>query len=117
MRVRRLITSMLAVCLIVGVALSPVTTLAFAQCATMALTDTSAVSGDMPCCPSEQTSKGCPDCPLISLCALKTAKAGPALTESIPVRHSIRMVHSVFDDVAADGIVRPPPDHPPRHLI
>jgi hypothetical protein len=50
------------------------------------------------------------------MCILKTAQAGPSLTAALPVRHAIRTSHSVLDDVLADGLDRPPPDHPPRIL-
>jgi hypothetical protein len=74
------------------------------------------MSADMPCCPNEQKNKDCQDCPLVAMCILKTAQAGPSLTAALPVRHAIRTSHSVLDDVLADGLDRPPPDHPPRIL-
>lgn len=114
---RRLIASILAVCLTIGLTLSPAVTPAIADDVSVAMMGMSAMADDMPCCPTEQKSKGCPDCPLVAMCVLKTAQAGPTLAASMPVRHAIQVVHSVFDDVGADGIVRPPPDHPPRRLI
>lgn len=117
MQLRRLLALILAVSLTVGLALSPLVAPAVASDMTGVMTDMSAMSDDMPCCPSEQKNKGCPDCPLLAICVFKTAQTGPALAASVPVRHAIRVVHSIFDDVAADGVVRPPPDHPPRHLI
>lgn len=117
MRARRLIASIFAVCLTVGLALSPLVAPAAADDMTDAMADMSTMSDDMPCCPSEQKSKSCPDCPVIAMCAIKTTQAGPAIAASMPVRHAIRMLHLVLDDVAADGVIRPPPDHPPRRLI
>ncbi len=117
MRTRRLIAFILAVFLTVGLALSPVVTPAAANDMTLAMSDMAAMSDDMPCCPSEQKSKSCPDCPLVATCVIKTAQTGPAIAASMPLRHAIRLVHSLRDDVAADGVVRPPPEHPPRNLI
>ena len=74
------------------------------------------MSADMPCCPDDQNSKDCQDCPLVAMCVLKTAQAGPVLNPALPLRHAIRTAHSVRDDVLADGLERPPPDHPPRNL-
>ncbi|WP_308200346.1 hypothetical protein [Bradyrhizobium sp. 190] len=74
------------------------------------------MSADMQCCPDEQNSKDCQDCPLLAICALKTAQPGRSPTEALPLRHAIRTAHSVLDDMPADGLKRPPPDHPPRNL-
>jgi hypothetical protein len=75
------------------------------------------MSADMPCCPDEQKSKDCQDCPLVAMCVLKNAHAGPSLASAMPLRHAIQMSYSFPDDVPADGLDRPPPDHPPRNLI
>ena len=117
MRLRQVIAFVLAVCLTAGLVFSPVIVPAIADDMTVTMTGMSTMSDDMPCCPSEQKSKGCPDCLLVAMCVIKTAQAGPPLAASMPVRHATRMIHSVFDDVAADGVARPPPDQPPRHLI
>ncbi len=117
MWVRRLIASIVAVGLTAGLALSPMVMPATGDDMALAMAAMSATSDDMPCCPSERKSKNCPDCPLVAMCALKTVQAGPAIAASMPVRHAIRMLHSVLDDVATDGVIRPPPDHPPRQLI
>ncbi len=121
MDVRWLLNLVFAVFVTVGLAVAPLATPAMAAPShetgmmDMAMSDM-AMSADMPCCPGEQK-KDCPDCPLIALCVLKTVQAGPSSTEALPLRHAVRTQHSVFDDVLADGLDRPPPDHPPRHLI
>ena len=74
------------------------------------------MSADMPCCPDDHNSKDCQDCPLIAICILKTVQAGPALIAALPMRHAVRALHSLRDDVLADGLARSPPDHPPRSL-
>lgn len=77
------------------------------------MTDMS-MSAEMPCCPDEQKSKDCHDCPLVAMCVLKTAQAGPSEAAALPLRHAIRTTHFVVDDLVGDGLVRPPPDQPPR---
>jgi hypothetical protein len=114
---RRLTNLMLALFVTVGLAVAPLATSAkAAQPRAAGMTDMS-MSADMPCCPDEQKSKDCQDCPLIAMCVLKTAQADPSSTEALPLRHAVRTSHSVFDEVLADGLDRPPPDHPPRNLI
>jgi hypothetical protein len=117
MFLRRLIARLLAIAVIAGLSLAPLATPAAAH--VMAAGDMagmSTMSADMPCCPDEQKSKDCSDCPLIAICVLKTVQAGPSLAAAMPVRHAIRTAHSLRDDVLADGLDRPPPDQPPRIL-
>ena len=117
MLLRRLIARLLAIAVIAGLALAPLATPVAARAlAVSGMTDMSAMSADMPCCPDEQKSGDCRDCPLIAMCVLKTVQAGPSLAAAIPVRHAIRTAHSMRNDTLADGLVRPPPDHPPRIL-
>ena len=107
----------LAVFVTVGLAVAPlVTPAAVAQPYMGGMMDMS-MSADMPCCPDEQKNKNCQDCPLAAICVLKSVQAGPSLTAAQPVRHAIRTAHSVLDDAPADGLDRPPPDHPPRNLV
>jgi hypothetical protein len=116
MESRRLLNLIFAVFVTVGLALSPLATPAASAHPQMAgMTDMS-MSADMPCCPDEQKSKNCQDCPLVAMCVLKTAQAGPSATEALPLRHAIRTTHLVRNDVPADGLDRPPLDHPPRNL-
>ena len=114
MVLRRLIARLLAISVIASLVLAPVVTptaLKASDAIGMA-----SMSADMPCCPDEQNSKDCQDCPLLAICALKTAQPGRSPTEALPLRRAIRTAHSVRDDVPADGLKRPPPDHPPRNL-
>ncbi|MBX9651582.1 MAG: hypothetical protein K2X57_31480, partial [Xanthobacteraceae bacterium] len=78
--------------------------------------DVSSMAADMPCCPDEQKSKTCTDCPVIAICVLTTAQVAPPATSALPVRHAVRTTHALRDDVFADGLDRPPPDQPPRNL-
>jgi hypothetical protein len=117
MLLRRLIARLLAIAVIAGLSLAPLATPAAAQAQAVAgMAGMSSMSADMPCCPDEQKSGDCRDCPLIAMCVLKTVQAGPSVAAAVPVRHAIRTAHLVRDDVFADGLDRPPPDHPPRTL-
>lgn len=113
---RRLINMAFAVFVTVGLALAPLASPAAAAQARSAGMSDMSMSADMPCCPDEQKSKDCQDCPLIAMCILKTVQAGPSETGALPLRHAIRSNHVFADDVLGDGLVRPPPDHPPRNL-
>ncbi|RTM14582.1 MAG: hypothetical protein EKK33_05365 [Bradyrhizobiaceae bacterium] len=111
---RRLFNAVFAVLIAVGLVLAPFTVPPAAAYPQVADTMAMSMAGDMPCCPDEQTNNGCQDCPLIAMCGLKTAQAGPSSTEALPLRHANRTQHSFMDDAPAAGLVRPPPDHPPR---
>jgi hypothetical protein len=77
-----------------------------------------AMAEDMPCCPHEQQkSRDCQDCPLLGFCMAKSTQIGPAAAAALLDRTSIHAVLLVTDDAIADGLERPPPDHPPRTLV
>ena len=114
---RRLLNLALAIFVTVGLAVAPLGGPAVAALPHADGMADMSMSADMPCCPDEQKSKDCQDCPLVAMCVLKTAQAGPSLASAQPVRHAIRTAHSVLDDAPADGLDRPPPDHPPRNLV
>lgn len=116
MVLRRLMARLLAIAAIVGLVIVPLATPAAAEPAASAKAAHSSMSADMPCCPDEQPSKDCPDCPLIAICVLKTTQAGPSPLVEMPQRDSVRTTHAVTDDPIAAGLARPPPDHPPRHF-
>jgi hypothetical protein len=117
MNLQRLLNLAFAVFVTAGLALAPMTAPATAAHPQSDSMIDMTMSADMPCCPDEQKSKDCQDCPLIAMCILKTAQAGPSVIASLPLRHSVRTTHSFRDDVLVGGLDRPPPDHPPRNLI
>ena len=115
MNLRRILNLGFSLLIAIGLTAAPLTGPAAARSMTMgAIADMPSMSEDMPCCPGEQKSKDCQDCPLVAMCVLKTVQAGPPATAAVPVRHAILTVHSFSDDAHADGLNRPPPDHPPR---
>lgn len=117
MDLRRFIGHLLAVLIVAGLALAPVARPAAVQAASLGGPTVMSMSADMPCCPDEQKSKDCQDCPLIAMCILTTAQAALAPAAALPLRHPVRTTHSFRDDVLVAGLDRPPPDQPPRYLV
>ncbi|MGT2440945.1 hypothetical protein ACU4GH_39880 [Bradyrhizobium betae] len=115
MKLGRLIRSVLATLVVAGLALAPLAGPAAALRTSMPGMSM-AQSGDMPCCPDKQKSDDCKDCPLLALCMLKNVMADAAAAATV-VRTAVHTTRLVFDDTAADGLDRPPPDHPPRTLV
>jgi len=117
MDLRRLIGRLLAALVIAGLAAAPLLTPAAAKWWAVAeMTGMSSISEDMPCCPDEQKSKDCQDCPLVAMCVWKTTQADPSMAAAIPMRLPTRTALRALDETLSDGLDRPPPDHPPRNL-
>ena len=115
MNLRRLIGRLLAVLVIAGLVAAPLVTPAAAKRLPVAeMSDMSAMSGDMPCCPDGQKNKSCPDCPLVAMCMLTIAPANPSPTSGIQVSFQTRRLSFALVDLFADGLIGAPPDHPPR---
>jgi hypothetical protein len=115
MNLRRLIGRMLAVFVIAGLVAAPLVTPAAAKRLPVAeMSDMSAMSGDMPCCPDGQQNKNCPDCPLVAMCTMTIALAEPFPTNAIQVAFQTRGLSFALVDLFADGLIGAPPDHPPR---
>ena len=73
------------------------------------------VMADMPCCPDKEKSPACHDCPLLAICMMQVLLAGPS-TRPVGVNRRLGEQLRPLDDIIADGLARPPPDHPPRTL-
>jgi hypothetical protein len=117
MNLCRLIGRLLAVFVIVGLVAAPLVTPAAAKRLPGGeMSDMSAMSGDMPCCPDGQKNKTCPDCPLVAMCMLTIAQAEPFPTNAILVTFQTRKLSFALVDLIGDGLVGDPPDHPPRIL-
>ena len=117
MNLRRLLNLAFAVFVTAGLALAPMAVpAAAARAQSGSMTDMS-MSADMPCCPDEQKSKNCQDCPVIAMCILTTAQTAPSTAAALPLRHPVRTTHTFRDDVLVVGLDRPPPDQPPRSLV
>jgi predicted metal-binding membrane protein len=78
--------------------------------------DMADMMADMPCCPDKQKSPACQDCPLVAICMMmQVLLAGPSASPLGVNRRLGEQLHPL-DDIIADGLARPPPDHPPRTL-
>jgi hypothetical protein len=118
MNLRRLISRLLAVFVIVGLVAAPLVAPAAAKrLAVGEMSDMAAMSGDMPCCPDGQKNDSCPDCPLVAMCMLTIAQAEPSPTNGIQISFQTHRLTFALVDMFADGLVAAPPDHPPRILI
>jgi hypothetical protein len=115
MNCRRLIGRLLAVFVIVGLVAAPLVTPAAAKRLPVAeMSDMSAVSGVMTCCPEGQKNKSCPDCPLVAMCMMTIAPAEPFPTNALQIVFQTRRLSYALVDLFADGLIGAPPDHPPR---
>jgi hypothetical protein len=116
---RRILRLMLAVLVTAGLAVAPLVTPAAAgalMASDMQVTDAQDMSADMPCCPDQPNSKQCQDCPLLAICMLKVLQAGPAVVTASLYPRALELLRPL-DDIIADGLSRPPPDHPPRLMV
>jgi hypothetical protein len=119
MDARKLLRFLLAFLVTVGLAIAPLATPAAAEhsmaSGTMQMADMSDMTADMPCCPDTQKND-CKDCPLIAICILKVLQAGPSVSAAAMQLSAGERLRPL-DDAVAQGLVRPPPDHPPRSLV
>ncbi|MCA1452546.1 hypothetical protein I6F35_04845 [Bradyrhizobium sp. BRP22] len=70
---------------------------------------------DMPCCPDKQKSPACQDCPLVAICMMQLLQPSPS-TSLVELDRRLDEQLRPLNDIIADGLARPPPDHPPRTL-
>jgi hypothetical protein len=120
MNVRQSFKLLLALLVTAGLMIAPLATPAVAGHSSpakmMQMADGSDMMADMPCCPDKQKSNDCQDCPLVAICMLKVLQTGPS-TDAIATRLPVRAHLQAFDDLVADELARPPPEHPPRSLV
>jgi hypothetical protein len=122
------IRRLLAILVIAGLALAPVSQPVMAETSSdmsmQAMADnmsasemTDEMAGEMPCCPSKAPAPiGCDKCIYMTACMSKcftgmsTAVVHPFLTASNDIA-------SLQNDSWPDGLGHPPPEHPPRTLV
>ena len=118
MRARRFLNLLIALSVAAGLLSLPLVAAAHANAGppnVASADEMQAMADDMPCCPHEQKSKDCQDCPV--LCLAKSTQLGPASAAGAVELTSIHAVLLGTDDAIADGLERPPPDQPPRILV
>jgi hypothetical protein len=121
------IRRLLAVLLIAGLALAPVSQPVMAGAPSLdsmqAMADEMSPSAtmdemanDMPCCPSKAPAPAdCDKCVFMSAC-MSNCFAGILTTVSHPFRTASDGVANLQNESLPDGMGHPPPEHPPRIL-
>jgi hypothetical protein len=74
------------------------------------------MSADMPCCPEKQQQSNCQDCPFLAICMAKALQNEPS-ANGLPVHEATSRTLRPLDEPAVAGLVRPPPDQPPRNIV
>jgi hypothetical protein len=125
MDIRQLLKLLVALLVTASLTLAPLATPAAAehllssaavQMAPMADDHDMMAMAEMPCCPDKEKSPTCQDCPLVAICMMQVLLAGPSLTGMVDVNRRLEQHLRPLNDMIADGLARPPPDHPPRTL-
>jgi len=118
MNLYRLIGRLLAVIAVAALVAAPLVTPAAAKALAVAemtgMSAMAAMAGDMQCCPDGQKNNNCQDCPLVAMCMLTIAQAGPSPTDGVQISFQSRRLTFALVDLIGDGLIGTPPDHPPR---
>ena len=118
---------MLAMLMIAGLALAPVSRPVMAgissdasmqasdEMSSSAMTDE--MANDMPCCPSKAPAPvSCDKCFCVTACA-SGCFAGVSSTVFHPLLRALNDVAPLRNDFGPDELGHPPPEHPPRTLV
>jgi hypothetical protein len=118
MDLRRLSRFLVAVLITAGLTGAPLVTPAAAQAvvAVAMADDASGMAADMPCCPEKQKQSDCQDCPLLAICMIKVLQSGPA-ANGLPIQGAKGRTLPPLDQPEIAGLIRPPPDQPPRTIL
>lgn len=127
MKIASAIRKLLAVLMIAGLAMAPVSQPVMAASSSdlpmhahedMSPSDmTDAMANDMPCCPAKApASTDCDKCIFMAACA---SKCFTGMTASIfdPLLQASNNMLPLSNDSSPDALGYPPPDHPPRTLV
>jgi hypothetical protein len=121
------IRRLLAILLIAGLALAPVSRPAMAEMSSdmsmEAMPDASAsatideMANDMPCCPSKAPAPvDCDKCVFMAACGSVGFPAmSPTISHPFPILSDTMGLQR--NDARPDGLGHPPPEHPPRSLV
>lgn len=85
----------------------------------MAATAMGDMAADMPCCPDMAGDKApqkndCKDCPLMTVCILKSMQGVPVAVERSLFAPEISILMAPLSDALADSLGSSPPARPPR---
>jgi hypothetical protein len=112
----RILRSLFAVLVTVGLTVAPLAPVMATTRASDAGMQTMDMPCDMPCCPDKDKQGGCQDCPLLAICMLKVLRDGPSVT-TLPVRTASSLTLRPMDEPEIAGLTRPPPHQPPRMIV
>ena len=124
MQLKSTIRRLLAVLMIAGLALAPVSRPVMAETSShasmQAMADemaAMAMADEMPCCPSKApVPVDCDKCVFMAACA-SVFFAGVSATVSHPLPIVSETIVLQRNDFWPDGLGHPPPEHPPRTLV
>ena len=124
MQLKSTIRRLLAVLMIAGLALAPVSRPVVADTSSpasmQAMADAMAamaMADEMPCCPSKApVPVDCDKCVFMAACA-SVLFAGVSATVSHPLPIVSETIALKRNDFWPDGLGHPPPEHPPRTLV
>ncbi|KAA0073831.1 hypothetical protein CIW50_17870 [Tardiphaga sp. P9-11] len=93
-----------------------------AAASVMAATQMGDMAADMPCCPdmagdTAPHKNDCKDCPLMTVCILKSMQGVPVAVERSLFAPDISTLMAPFSDAVADSLGSSPPARPPRSLV
>ena len=114
MKISILLGRLLAIFLIAGLVLAPLSATANAAKGSSAVTVK--MSADMPCCPDKSAPVDCDQCPLMAICMVKNFQE-PSSAGVIAVRPVTVRLLVPRSDPAAEGLNYLPPPRPPRSLV
>ena len=109
---------LLAVFLIVGLVIAPLSAPAAATASTAMASmsdDMASMSDDMPCCPDKSAPVDCDQCPLMAICMVKTFHAPSAGVIDILAVAILKL--SPPSDPEAESLAHPPPPRPPQSPV
>src|SRR5260370_20413725 len=128
MNLRRLIGRLIAIFMIAGLTLAPLSRPVMAagpsDISMPAMVDSMSMSamademtGDMPCCPSKAPAPiDCDKCVYMAACMTKCF-AGLSASVFRPSFVASGQIAPLQSDFLPDGLGHPPPEHPPRTLV
>ncbi len=114
MKISILLGRLLAIFLIAGLVLVPLS--APANAAKGAAAVMVEMSADMPCCPDKSAPVDCDQCPLMAICMVTTLQA-PSSAGVIELRPVAVRLLAPRSDPEAESLGYLPPPRPPRSLV
>ena len=116
---RKIFNWLIALLVVAGLVVAPLSVPAMAALQSAAATEMQAMADDMPCCPDQQDQKAKDraSCPFIALCMLTITLPAPDGASALVRRNFSRSAFALPDDLLIDGLGEHPPDHPPRTIV